>query len=107
MYEINGTKIKLTKGDTFETIVGIKQGEEDYTPVEGDSVRFALKQNYEDKDPLINKSIPIDTLLLRLESSDTKTLEPGKYVYDIEITKASGDVDTFISDVLTLTPEVH
>ena len=32
----------------------------------------------------------------------------GKYVYDIELTKATGEVDTFITKaILKLTEEVH
>lgn len=97
MYEINGTSITLTRGDSFYTQVGMKNEDgTEYTPQEGDSVRFALKRFYDDAEPLIEKAIPIDTLILHLEPSDTKDLSFGEYVYDIELTKANGDVDTFI-----------
>ena len=43
------------------------------------------------------KDIPIDTMKLILEPADTKTLVFGKYVYDIQLTKATGEVDTFIT----------
>ena len=79
---------------------------ETYTPVQGDSVRFAMKQSYNSTKVLIDKSIPINTLLLKLDPNDTKHLNFGKYVYDIEITFANGDVDTFISGEFELTPEV-
>lgn len=87
----------------------------EYTPVEGDIVRFAMKRpnmlpdgsDYEDTVPIVYKEIPIDTMILELEPGDTKTLSCGKYVYDIEITLADGFVDTFIAKAsLKLTPEV-
>ena len=86
-----------------------------YTPEAGDSLRFALKHaklnatrtDYQDAQPLIEKTIPTDTMLLRIEPTDTATLEFGEYAYDIEITFANGDVDTFIAEArLVITPEV-
>ena len=117
MYEINGTHISLTRGDTFITTVGLKnkQTKQSYTPVLGDSIRFVLKHNvlnvsmtaYIDKDPLIEKDIPIATMILQLDPEDTKELPFGKYVYDIEITLANGTVDTFINNAeFDLLPEV-
>lgn len=98
MYEIDGTSIRLTRGDSFYCQVGMKNREDgtDYIPQTGDVVRFALKKKYKDETPLILKDIPISTLILHLEPEDTKNLEYGDYVYDIELTKANGDVDTFI-----------
>lgn len=69
-YNITGTTITLTRGDTF-------------------------------------KDIPIDTMMLTLEPQDTADLNFGKYVYDIQLTKANGKVDTFISKaILKLSEEV-
>jgi len=104
-YTINGTKITLTRGDSFYAEIGVKQGTQAYTPAQGDKIRFALKRDrmnvqrtdYVDATPLITKTIPNDTLLLHLEPEDTKSLGFGQYVYDIEIEFANGDVDTFIN----------
>lgn len=115
MQKVTDTKIELTRGDTFKAqVVMVKYGEE-YTPQDGDTIRFALKRpnmdgmrsEYSDENPLIEKVIPNDTLILRLEPSDTKPLGFGEYVYDIEITFADGDVDTFINNAqFVLVPEV-
>lgn len=115
MYKIEGKTIYLVRGDTFQTQVAIKQNGTDYTPVQGDIVRFALKRNqfnhdktqYLDKEPLVLKTIPIDTLILELEPNDTAGLNFGEYDYDIEITMANGRVDTFISGKMHIKPEVH
>lgn len=114
MFSINGTTITLTRGDTLVAQIEIKRNDETYTPVEGDSLRIAVKHpelnadktDYLDAEPLIDKEIPIETQVLRLESSDTKNLGFGKYAYDIQITFADGWVDTFISGILILTKEV-
>ncbi len=115
MYEIKGNTIYLTRGDTFQAQLKIMQNGTVYTPVEGDSIRFALKRSrfnsnktkYLDKEPLIVKNIPIDTMILQLDSEDTASLIFDKYDYDIEITMADGRVDTFIKDNIYIEPEVY
>ena len=99
MYKIEGNKITLTRGDSFYTTVGMKNRDtgEAYTPQEGDVIRFGMKKNVRDVNCVIEKVIPNDTLLLYLEPDDTHTLSVGNYVYDIELTYASGDKDTFIN----------
>ena len=81
--------ISLTRGDTFKAKVTITDSEgAPYQPNEGDKIRFAMKKDYDDE--------------------DTKSLEFGKYVYDVELTKVNGDVDTFITKArIDLTEEVH
>ena len=115
MIEIVENRITMTRGDTLVTTVEVIFDEEPYIPVEGDKVRFAVKHptmnadktEYTDAVPLILKDIPIDTMELTLEPDDTQVLGFGKYDYDCEITFANGIVQTFISDKLILTKEVH
>lgn len=109
MQNVVGTTIYLTRGDTFRTRVGMKQrgSDEEYEPVTGDVIRFKVKRNYSDAQPIISKVISNDTQILTLAPSDTKPLDFGNYVYDIELTKANGDVDTFIAGAsLVITKEV-
>ena len=100
--------IKLTKGDSLTTKISITDSEGNvYEPDPADRIRFAIKKNYDDEIPIIIKDIPYDTLVLRLESADTKLLEPGDYHYDIEITMTDGSVDTFIENKFIVTNEVY
>lgn len=115
MYEVKGKTIVMTRGDTLMVKITILRDGEEYTPQEGDSVRFAVKSKlnstqteFVDANPLINKTIPNDTLILRLDPNDTKSLPFGDYTYDIEITFSDGVVDTFIANSkFSLKPEVH
>ena len=95
--------------------VGIIKDGAAYTPASGDSIRFALKHadmtpnknSFKDASPVLIKTIPISTMQLKLKPEDTKKLKFGQYVYDIEITFANGDVDTFIPAAsFELLPEV-
>lgn len=107
-YSIKNTTITLTRGDTLKLQVNVfdKEGEP-YIPQNDDIIRFAMKKDYMDDTPLIIKVIPNDTMILTLEPSDTKRLPFGKYVYDIQLTNGSSEVDTFITKAqLNLTEEV-
>ena len=115
--KIKKNSISLTRGDTFRAKVGILlEDGTPYIPSAEDSLRFALKHpqlnndgtDYADKNPLILKTIPTDTMILQLDPADTKSLGFGDYVYDIEITLEDGTVDTFITSApFKLTEEVH
>ena len=99
--------IELTRGDTGFFTIALKDNRgEDYTPVEGDTLRFAMSKSF-GGDPIILKQIPISTLVLEVEPQDTADLNFGKYVYDVEFTDAAGHVSTIILGNFTLTKEVH
>lgn len=119
MVQISGTKIRMTRGDTLRLFVNLEVEVKDengniidthqYVPEEGDKIRFAMKYDYDDENPILVKDIPIDSLLLTLDPEDTKDLDTrARLVYDIEITCANGDVYTFINKAkLILTEEVY
>lgn len=108
-YKIRKSNISLTRGDTLRAQITLLDADGNpYEFQEGDSVRFAMKKHYLDEHPLILKDIPTDSLILELEPMDTKPLEFGDYVYDIQLTTADGIVDTFIDKgSMVLTEEVE
>ena len=109
MQKVVGTTITLTRGDTFKATVKMlrKKTREEYRPEAEDVISFAMNRTYGSGEPLIEKTIDNETLLLQLDPSDTSSLPIGDYVYDIEITFANGDVDTFIANgKIRLTEEV-
>ncbi len=110
MITINGTTITITRGDTLDLKVDIFNPDGSvYSVQAGDVIRFAVKQRYTDREPLLIKEIPNATLNLRIEAEETKVLSAGgvPYVYDIQITMEDGTVDTFIDRAkLIVTEEV-
>ena len=99
--------ITLTRGDTLFLQLSLTKNGQSYTPDQQASVRFAMKSKYTDEEPVLLKTVPIDTLLLQIASADTKPLKMKKtYVYDIELTDENGYVDTFIEGNFTVDEEV-
>ena len=106
-HSITGTNISLTRGDSLFLQLELTKNGEPYTPEQGCSIRFAMKESYKSNKVLIKKQIPLDTLILELDPMDTKPLPMGRsYVYDFELTDEEGHVDTFIEGKFNLTDEV-
>lgn len=108
MYTISGNNIMLTKGDSFYLAVSLNNDDgTPYDPAEGDEIKFTAKRSINDAGAVIEKLIPHDTMVLRLDPADTAALPIGTYVYDMQITTEAGDVYTFITESkLILTAEV-
>ena len=115
MFSINGTTIKLTRGDSLVAELALKwQDGTDYEPSAGDSVVFAVKSRlngarteYVESSPIISTEIPTSDMTLRLAPDNTAGLAFGAYAYDVEVTLADGRVDTVINNAqFILLPEV-
>lgn len=98
MYNIEGTKITMVRGDTFVASISLNRKGEPYIPTENDTIRFAAKKNIGDVEPAIYKEVPIDTMELKLTPADTSRLPFGTYLYDLEIEFEDGGVDTFVHE---------
>jgi len=108
MFTICGKTIRMTRGDTLRAIINAETPSGSlYIPEAGDTVRFAMKKDWDSDTVILTKSVPIDTMMLVLEPEDTEDLDYGRYVFDVQLTYDNGDVDTFIPrGVLIITQEV-
>ena len=99
--------IELTRGDSLFLEFRLTKDGETYTPEEGSSCRFAMKKAYTDATVILEKTIPTDTMVLSLAPEDTKTQQmKATFVYDVQLTDASGNVETFVKGKFKLTEEV-
>lgn len=92
-----GNKIKLTRGDTARITVPItnKTTGEEYHIAAGETLKMTVKKAITDTSPIFQKVI-IGMNTFHIEPKDTASLEFGKYIYDVELTTADGDVYTVI-----------
>lgn len=88
--------IELTRGDTARLTINVTDDYDmPYEVKEGDVLIFTVKTSVDAKDSVIEKEMK-GTNLLHLKPEDTAGLEYTKYVYDIEVHTAEGDVFTVI-----------
>ena len=103
-YTISGKRITLTRGDTLECDVDVRNPDGTaYEMQEGDSLRFMLAKEA-GGETICTKEITGGSF--RLEHADTAGLDFGTYFFDVEMDFAGGDVDTIIErGTLVLTEE--
>ena len=110
MLYINGTEIKLTRGDSAYLQIPIINKKADgsteaYELAADDKLTITMAKSYEDT-PVFQQTITgSNTFHIRPE--DTRECEFGKYKYDVQLVTASGDVYTVIEPALfQVLPEV-
>ena len=87
-------KITIVRKDTGDLTITI----ENYLLDEGDEVVFTVNSGYDLEHSLIQKRITEfqdHSALVHLNVEDTD-LEPGEYLYDIQVNTADGRVDTVL-----------
>lgn len=108
----NDLNIEFTRGDTFSfgvEIVDLGQ--------ELESAYFTVKNNFDDEETLLQKSlnngIELDHIegnnyyyKVRIAPADTENLEPKKYYYDFEI-NVNGDRFTLLKGILDIEFDVR
>lgn len=89
--------IKLTRGDTARFNVDIVSSisGENYAIQSEDTLTMTVKKSVKDDVFCFQKTVTGSTSL-HVEPNDTKTLPFGKYVYDVQLNTANGDVYTII-----------
>lgn len=89
--------IRLTRGDTARLTVTINNDfdGEPYELTETDVLKLTIKRSVRDSTPAVQKVITGSNKFYIIPD-DTKDLVFGKYLYDVELTTAGGDVYTVI-----------
>ena len=90
--------IHLTRGDTARFSLGRIVNtvtKTNYTPTADDTVTMTIKKTALDEAPCVQLTAPGGEVL-HIKPEDTKAMAFGKYVYDIQITMADGDVYTIV-----------
>lgn len=89
--------IELTRGDTARLTIPITDDyDQEYIMGENDTLTFTVKVSINDEEPVLQKVMKGDNKL-HLKPEDTAGLDYGtKYIYDVELATADGDVYTVI-----------
>ena len=69
----NENNITITKGDTLTLTLKLKKDGDDYVPVEGDTIRFAVSKGFVGETAyklLIEESVPVDSLTFTVSSEN-------------------------------------
>ena len=86
----------MVRGDTEQIVVECAQ---DIPLATGDLIEFTVRETAESPVRIIYKSVSEFTdnsAVIDIEPIDTNGKKFGSYVYDIQLTKASGEVTTIV-----------
>ena len=97
LYIESNNVIRLTRGDTAKLTVPIENDLDNssYVMDEQDTLTFTIKKSVKDNENLVQK-IVTGSNNFHIKPEDTDSLPFGKYVYDVQLTTAGGDVYTVI-----------
>lgn len=87
-------RMEIVRGDTGKVKLTFKFDGIPYEMEEGDVINFAVKQSAKSNTALIEKEYTENPFILHLNPSDTKPLDYGTYVWDIQLVRANGDTYT-------------
>lgn len=122
MFKIDGSKITLTRGD--DAVIELSVFTPDNKPYkvqEGEKARFTVRKRplYNNSTPpLIEKDFAFATygegessgsktsFEIKLNSIDTKFMEQGEYLYDVQFCDLRGNLSTLCNGKFELTYEV-
>ncbi len=101
MITISGTTITLTRGDTASIVLSITDSDGNAVPlVSGDAIYFTVKKTTATTKKLLQKVVEEfdnGSAQIDIGATDTKTIEFGEYVYDIQVNR---DADSSVSTVI-------
>lgn len=97
LYIESNNVIRLTRGDTAKLTVPIENDLDNssYVMDEQDILTFTIKKSVKDNENLVQKVVT-GSNNFHIKPEDTDSLPFGKYVYDVQLTTAGGDVYTVI-----------
>lgn len=104
---LDDQEIHLTRGDTARLKAHLNNTVTNapYEVQIDDVITFTVKKNYDDE-PLIEKKC-VGAANFHIKPEDTRSLEFGRYKYDVQVTTSDGDNYTPIADkVFVITKEV-
>lgn len=90
--------IHLTRGDTARLQIDRATNtvtKKDYIFTANDTVKFTIKKTAIDSSPTVQITVPGGEAI-HIKPEDTVSLAAGKYVYDVKLTTAEGDVYTVV-----------
>lgn len=102
MLELNDNIVTITRGDSaYITLSIIKEDGSLYEFAEGDYIRGQVRKGKSrDSELIFDCTFSGETeegaKIWVISPSDTDGVEPGRYYYDMQLVKFSGDVFTFI-----------
>ncbi len=101
--------IIIDQGSTFQTTVNVTDENDDIVDLTNYSAAAQMRKHYTSSNAYnftTSISPALGTVTLSMNANTTNTLEPGRYLYDCELTDNNGAVTRLVEGVVTVTPGI-
>jgi hypothetical protein len=98
--------IYIDQGSTYSSAIRVKNSDGSPYPLDGYSVRGQVRKSYNSQNAInfeINTTDNIN-INISLTSEQTRSLKPGRYVYDVEIYNEGGHVIRVAEGQIEISP---
>lgn len=97
---VSGTNLKITRGDTGAIRVAVSDAAGEAVPLEdGDTIELTVRERLRSPEKILYKKVTefvYGEALITIHPEDTSNLKFKTYVYDIQLTRANGQVQTIV-----------
>lgn len=99
----------IDQGTDFSAAIDVASPDGSGYPLTGHTASAQMRKNYAssaayDFDTAIN--VPSSQIELSMSSTITQDIEPGRYLYDLEITSGAGEITRVVEGIVTVTPGI-
>lgn len=106
-FNIATKQITITRGDSGKVQFRVRFDGIPYEMQDGDRIYFGVKKAYTDTECIVEKEYIENPFILSFDPEDTKSLDFGTYIWDMQFVSAAGYTNTFIKKKnFTVTEEV-
>lgn len=100
--------IVIDQGTDFEATINVVDAQGNVYNLTGHTVASQMRKNYATASAAATFTCSHNSsegeIVLSLAKSITNDLEPGRYLYDVEMTSLAGDTTRVIEGIVTVTP---
>lgn len=98
----------IDQGATYSVTLDITDEEDQVIDLTGYTGAAQIRKHYTSSNsvPFSVSVVPLDGVVqLSLSANQTGSITAGRYVYDVELTNASGIVSRVVEGIVTVTPQ--
>lgn len=99
----------IDQGTTFDASIDLVDSEDQTYNLIGYTGAAQMRKNYTSSSAItfnVTHSGATGKIFLSLNAANTATIEPGRYLYDVEITSPGGVKTRVVEGVVTVTPGI-
>lgn len=99
----------VDQGTTFSATIDLTDASNNVFNLTGYTVAAQMRKNYASSTAVNfvgSHSSVGGEIFLSLTANTTSTIEPGRYLYDVEITSSGGNITRVVEGIVTVTPGI-